>query len=95
MTVNFTKYKIIPTGFCSPWEVCACPGLRAEEGTGGFSCPFFFEDSIEPELCQYQSKWYQPRRGADNRDQVIQSARGDKMLQAPKSFSVCINLKGI
>lgn len=84
--INFIKYKIIPTGLCSPWEVRACPGLGAERGIEGFSCPFFFEDWIEPELCQYQSKRYQPWRGADGGDQVIWSARGDKMLQAPKSL---------
>lgn len=67
-TVNFIKYKIMPTGLCSPWEVCACPGLRAERGIEGFSCSFFFEDWIESELCQYQSKWYQPGRSADRED---------------------------
>lgn len=64
-TVNFIKYKIIPSGLCRPWEACVCPGLGAERGIEGFSCPFFFEDWIDPELCQYQSKWHQPRRGAD------------------------------
>lgn len=63
--VNFIKYKIIPTGLCSPRELCTCPGLRAERGIEGFLCPFFFEDWIEAELCQYQSEWYQPRRGTD------------------------------
>lgn len=42
--VNFIKYKMIPTGLCSPWEMCACPGLRTERGIEGFSGPFFFED---------------------------------------------------
>ena len=65
-TINSVKQKVMPAGVCSPWEVFACLGLGAERETEGFAYPFsVFEDQIEPELCQYQSKCYQPGRSAD------------------------------